>query len=179
MKQRRPSCAPLARKDATNLAIDPAITAATAALTGSIVGGVASLGATMVGQQLQARRERLARELTERTALYGKFIEIAVPLFIDALDRTSADPAKLLNFYAVLARIRLTSSDKICRAAENLAQRLFKTYEQPPLDSRVAIMNETLVRTTFQPLMEFTEACRQEFEEFVPAQLEMERAFRG
>ena len=139
--------------------------AALAALTGSVVGALASLGATLVGQRLQARRERLARELTERTALYGMFIEITVPLFAEALDQTSADPAKILNFYAVLARIRLIASDKIFRAAENLAQKLFKTYEQPPLDTRVAIMNETLVRTTFQPLLEFTEACREEFDE--------------
>ena len=144
--------------------IDPALMAATAALTGSVVGAMASLGATLVGQRLQARRERLSRELTERTALYGKFIEITVPLFVDALDQTSADPAKILNFYALLARIHLISTKNIFRAAENVGKRLIKAYEQPVLDSRVVIMNEALIRTTFQPLLEFTEACREEFD---------------
>ena len=72
--------------------IDTPIVAAVAALTGSVVGACSSLAATFVGHRLQARWSRLATDLDLHEELYGKFVDEAAPLFIDALQTTSNGP---------------------------------------------------------------------------------------
>ena len=119
-----------------SMAIDPAFLVAGAALTGSLIGAVASVGATLVSHRLQSRRERLATELDERQQLYGKFIEEAAQLFLESLEKTSVEPARLLRLYSVVARIRLASGNRVLRAAEQVGARLLENYERPVTDAR-------------------------------------------
>jgi hypothetical protein len=67
-----------------------------------------------------------------------------------------------MRLYSKVARIRLTSSDRVLNAAEEVGRRLFAAYERPPgnpveLLARYANGDESL-----DPLREFTEACREE-----------------
>lgn len=144
------------------MAIDPSFLVAGAALAGSLVGAVASVGATLVSQRLQSRRERLATELDERQQLYAKFIEEAAQLFLDSLEKTSVEPARIIRLYSVVARIRLTSGDRVLRAAERVGDKLLENYEQPVTDARAFIMQYAKEKDAMDPLREFTEECRGE-----------------
>ncbi len=60
------------------MAVDGPVLVAFAALAGSLVGACSSVGATFIGQRLQARWTRLGAELEEHEKLYGIFVEEAV-----------------------------------------------------------------------------------------------------
>ena len=144
------------------MTVDGSVIVALAALGKSLVGACSSIVATFMGQRLQARWARLRAELEDREKLYGVFVEEAVHLFVDSIQQSAIDPAKIMRLYSKVARIRLTSSDRVLSAAEELGRRLFEAYERPPgnpveLLARYANGDESL-----DPLREFTEACREE-----------------
>jgi hypothetical protein len=61
-----------------------------------------------------------------------------------------------------VAHIRLTAGDQVLRAAEAVAKRLLEAYEQPPENPTTVIARYANGETKLDPLLEFTEACRQE-----------------
>jgi hypothetical protein len=135
---------------------------ALAALAGSLVGACASVAATFVGQRIQFRGSRVAAELDEHQELYGRFVEEAVPLFVDAIERTGIDPGKLMRLYAFVAHIRLTSDEAVLRAAEDVGKSLLEAYEKPPEDKIAVLARYVRGDHSLDPLREFTEACRRE-----------------
>jgi hypothetical protein len=142
--------------------LDTAILAAAAALTGSVVGACSSLAATFVGHRLQARWSRLAADLDLHEELYGKFVDEAAPLFIDALREPVMDPGKIVRLYSIMGRIRLTSTDEVLRAAEEVTKRLVEAYERPPVDPVKVLEEYAKKKDMLDPLLVFTEACRLE-----------------
>ncbi len=142
--------------------LDLSIVPALAALGGSLIGACASVAATFVGQRLQARAARLVSELREREQLYGKFVEEAVPLFVDAIERPALDPGKLMHLYAIVARIRLTASTEILGAAEEVGRLLLEAYERPPEDPAEVLARFAKGQVSIDPLRGFTQACRLE-----------------
>jgi hypothetical protein len=144
------------------ITIDVTIVPALAALAGSLIGACASVAATFVGQRLQGRAARLASELREREQLYGKFVEEAVPLFVDAIERPAVDPGKLMHLYSIVARIRLTASDEILSAAEEVGKLLLEAYERPPEDPAEVVARFAKGEVIMDPLLGFTQACRLE-----------------
>jgi hypothetical protein len=135
---------------------------AVAALTGSVVGACASAAVTFVGQRIQFRGTRLAAELDEHEKLYGRFVENAVPLFVDSIERSVIDPGRLMLLYAIVARIRLTSTGEVLRAAEDVGKRLLEAYERPPENTVAVLARYVKGDQSMDPLREFTEACRRE-----------------
>jgi hypothetical protein len=135
---------------------------AVSALTGSIVGACASVAATLVGQRIQFRGARLTAEMDEHEELYGRFVEKAIPLFVDAIERSAIDPGKLMRLYAMVAHIRLTSSDEVLRAAEDVGKRLLEAYEKPPENTVAVLARYVKGDHSLDPLRDFTEACRRE-----------------
>jgi hypothetical protein len=142
--------------------VDLPIVSALAALAGSLIGACASVAATFVGQRLQARAARLVSELREREQLYGKFVEEAVPLFVDAIERPALDPGKLMHLYSIVARIRLTASAEILSAAEDVGRLLLEAYERPPEDPAEVLARFAKGEAIIDPLREFTKVCRVE-----------------
>jgi hypothetical protein len=142
--------------------VDLTVVSALAALTGSLIGACASVAVTLVGQRLQARAARLVSELREREQLYGKFVEEAVPLFVDAIERPALDAGKLMHLYSIVARIRLTASAEILNAAEDVGRRLLEAYERPPEDPAEVLARFAKGEAIVDPLREFTKACRVE-----------------
>ena len=133
-----------------------------AALGGSLVGACSSITATFMGQRLQARWARLRVELEEREKLYGIFVEEAVLLFVDSIRQSAVDPAKIMRLYSKVARIRLTSGDRVLRAAEEVGRRLLEAYERAPENPAEVIARYVNGDKNIDPLREFTEACRDE-----------------
>ena len=144
------------------MAVDGPVIVAFAALGGSLVGACSSVAATFLGQRLQARWARLRAELEEQERLYGIFVEEAVRLFVDSIQRSAIDPAKIMRLYSKVARIRLTSSDRVLRAAEEVGKRLLEAYERPPGDPAEVLARYANGEENLDPLREFTEACREE-----------------
>jgi len=114
------------------MTLDGPVIVALAALAGSLVGAFSSVAATFIGQRLQGRWTQLRAELEERENLYGLFVEEAVHLFVDAIQKSKIDPAKIMRLYSKVARIRLISTDQVLNAAEEVGKRLFQAYELPP-----------------------------------------------
>jgi hypothetical protein len=141
---------------------DTSMVAAFAAICGSLVGGCTSLATTFVGQRMQARWSRAAAELNKREELYGKLVEESVPLFIDALKQPGLDPAKMMRFFSIMGRIRLTSNEEVLRAAEDVSRRLLEAYEKPPVDPVTVLEQYAADKEHLDPLLDFTKACRQE-----------------
>jgi hypothetical protein len=144
------------------MSVDTPIIVALAALAGSVVGGCASVVATFIGQRLQTRAARLASELEEHEELYGKFVEEAVPLFVDAIQQSTVEAAKIMLLYSRVARIRLTSSNQVLRAAEQVGKRLLEFYERAPEDPAAVLARVARGEENLDPLRDFTEACRLE-----------------
>lgn len=67
-----------------------------------------------------------------------------------------------MGLYSKVARIRLTSSDRVLRAAEEVGKRLLEAYERPPEDPAEVLARYANGEKDLDPLREFTEACRQE-----------------
>ena len=140
--------------------MDPAIVSALAAVLGSVVGGAASISTAWFTQRAQSRRESVNSEIRRRELVYTEFIVECSKLAIDALDNTLTSPSTLIQVYALLNRIRLTSSDAVVGAAEATLNTIIGQYSLP---------NVTLeeLRTTadpkrVDPLQPFSEACRSE-----------------
>ena len=148
------------------MTLDGPVIVAFAALTGSLIGGGSSVAAAFIGQRVQARWSRLGAELREHENLYGEFVEEAVRLFVDAVQQSSTDPAQIMRLYAKVARIRLTSSEPVLRAAEDVAKRLLEAYEQPPENPATVLVRYANGEGNPDPLRGFTEACRQEHAQF-------------
>ena len=144
------------------MTIDGPVIVASAALAGSLVGAFSSVAATFIGQRLQARWSQLRAEQEEREKLYGMFVEEAVHLFVDAIQRSKIEPAKIMRLYSKVARIRLTSTDHVLLAAEEVGKRLFDAYELPPDNPAEVLARYANGEDNLDPLREFTEACRRE-----------------
>src|SRR5271166_3801946 len=144
------------------MAVNGPVIVAFAALGGSLVGACSSIAATFMGQRLQARWARLRAEMEEREKLYGIFVEEAVHLFVDAIQRSTIDPGKIMRLYSKVARIRLTSTDHVLHAAEEVGKRLFEAYKRPPDDPAKVLARYANGEDNLDPLREFTEACRHE-----------------
>lgn len=144
------------------MTVDGPIIVAFAALAGSLVGAFSSVAATFIGQRLQARWTQLRAEMEEREKLYGVFVEEAVHLFVDSIQRSKIDPIKIMKLYSKVAHIRLTSTDPVLHAAEEVGRRLFKAYERPPDDPAAVLVRYANGEDDLDPLREFTEACRLE-----------------
>ncbi len=81
--------------------VDSSFLIAGAAVAGSLVEAVASLGTSMVNQRLQSRRERTAAELIEGRELYGRFIEEAAGLFLHSLGETKDDAIRMTRVFSI------------------------------------------------------------------------------
>lgn len=142
--------------------IDSSLLVAGAAVAGSLVGAIASLSTSIVNQRFQSRRERTAAELIESRELYGRFIEEAAGLFLHALGETKVDPVRMTTLFSIVARIRLTSSEPVLMAAENVTRHLLDSYERPAVEASEFIAAHVRDQKELDPLNEFTEECRRE-----------------
>ena len=107
--------------------MDASIITALAALTGSLVGGLTTFATTWFTHRYQARRERTAKEIAKREALYGDFINEATRVGINATEREIDSLSELTQLLALINRIRLTSSDEVLAAAEAVLMQIGET----------------------------------------------------
>ena len=135
--------------------------AACAAILGSFVGALGSVVGTWITQRHQDRRDLVAKTIIRREALYSDFIEETARMLIDALEHNISDPEKLIPAYALLSRIRLSSSSKVLETAEGLVRTILTTY---PLQNLTAEQIQSRAVNGDDPLREFSDTCRMELD---------------
>jgi len=135
--------------------------AACAAIAGSFVGALGSVVGTWITQRHQDRRDLVAKTIIRREALYSDFIEETARMLIDALEHNISDPEKFIPAYALLSRIRLSSSSKVLETAEGLVRTIFTTY---PLQNLTAEQIQSRAVNGDDPLREFSDTCRMELD---------------
>ncbi len=145
--------------------MDASIITALAALTGSLVGGLTTFATTWFTHRYQATRERAAKEIAKREALYGDFINEATRVGIDAIQRDIDSLSELTQLLALTNRIRLTSSDEVLAAAEAVLMQIGELYiggNKTPQE----VFEEARKQgnPTPDPLRAFSQACRRELQ---------------
>jgi hypothetical protein len=142
--------------------MDPAFFSAFAALAGSAIGGVTSLGASWLTQRVQFRAQQYTRDLSRREDLYKSFIEEASKLYADAYESDDAKVSNLVNLYALVSRMRVLSSPTIVKSADEVARVIIETYRAP--NRGFPDVLELLDENAMNPLREFSNACREELQ---------------
>jgi hypothetical protein len=137
------------------------IIAAAAAIFGSIVGALGSVVGTWIVQRHQDRRDLMAKKITRREALYSDFITESARLFVDAQQHNVSDPQKLIPVYALLSRIRLSSSPGVLERAEEVVKAILIAYPKPNLTPEQI---ELRALSAEDPLRQFSDTCRMELE---------------
>jgi hypothetical protein len=148
--------------------VDASIISALAALTGAAVGGLTSGAAAWVNHRSQVRTEWILHEKGRRQILYRDFIEEAAKCYIDALQHDKADIAGLVSLYAKLSSMRAVSSKPVVHSADHVARRILDTYLEP--DKSFVELREMAIDGSIDLLQDFSQACRDEFEEMRPIQ---------
>ena len=134
---------------------------ALAAIFGSLVGALGSSISTWIIQRHQDRRDLLGRKIFHREQLYSDFITESARALVDALEHNMSDPKNLIPAYAMLSRIRLSSSPDVLATAEQVVKEIMSTYAKPNLTPE-----QIRVRATNgeDPLRSFSDICRVELE---------------
>jgi hypothetical protein len=141
--------------------MNPGLIAACAAILGSFVGALGSVVGTWITQRHQDRRDLVAKTIIRREALYSDFIVERARKLVDALEHNISDPQKLIPAYALLSRIRLSSSSKVLETAEGLVRTILTTY---PLQNLTAEQIQSRAVNGEDPLREFSDTCRMELD---------------
>jgi hypothetical protein len=140
---------------------NPATITALAAIFGSLAGALASSVSTWITQRHQDRRDLLAKRIFHREQLYSDFISESARAFADAIEHNFQDLNKLIPTYAVLSRIRVTSSTDVLASAERVVDYIMATYSGPNLTPE-EIQSRAAKRE--DPLRDFSSICRHELE---------------
>jgi hypothetical protein len=134
---------------------------ALAAIAGSLVGALGSAIGTWITARHQDRRNLLGNQIARREALYSDFIGESARLLVDAMQHNTSDLQKLLPVYALVSRIRLSSSEAVLQKAEQVVKAIVSTYPEPNLTPD-QIQSQAV--NGQNPLKEFSETCRTELE---------------
>jgi hypothetical protein len=142
--------------------MEASLVTALAALIGAAIGGFASVIASWLTQRAKLRAQWTAQDIVQRQDLYKEFIEAASKCYVHALQHDEADIPALVELYAKLGRMRVVSSPKVLKSAEQIEQKIVDTYLAP--NKTFLDLREMINSGSVDLLREFSEACRAEFE---------------
>jgi hypothetical protein len=143
--------------------MDAAYFSGLAALAGSVIGGLTSLGATWLTQHSQLGAQRSARNFERRETLYKDFINEASRLYADAFEHDRTELSNLVRLLAMISQMRVVSSPRIVEYADRVARLIMETYVAP--NKTFSDLESTLESHMVDPLRLFSEACREELHE--------------
>ena len=140
---------------------NPASISALAAICGSLVGALGSAVSAWIAQKHQARQDLLGKKIFHREQLYSDFISESAKVIVDAAQHTFQDPSRLIPAYALLSRIRLSSSMKVVESAERVVKTILNTYSEPNLTPEEI---QSKAGKGDDPLRDFSNICRRDLE---------------
>jgi hypothetical protein len=141
--------------------LDPATISALAAIFGSLTGILASSVSTWIAQRHQDRRDTVDKRIFYREQLYSDFINESTRVMADAIQHNLLDPHQLAPTYALLSRMRLSSSSDVLASAEQVVQHIINTYSEPNLTPK-EILSRAAKREDL--LRDFSIVCHRELE---------------
>ena len=133
---------------------------ALASFSGTASGTLAAIFTAWITRRRKDRMRHGLRATSQREKLYKGFIEEASRLYADALVNDKSEISKLVDLYALIARMKIIASDAVIEAAEKAAQLIIETYLSP---NRTFIDLPALIKK-MDPLRDFSEACRRELQ---------------
>jgi hypothetical protein len=140
------------------------VTSGLAAVAGALVGGLASLTSTWLGERSRNRRDFLQHEIAKRETAYSQFIERASAVYVtSATHRIDDDEMELegmVALYAVASRIRLFASAQVIAETENVLEQIFRQYGAENISAEQLVISG--VETKDDPLRAFSVICRRE-----------------
>lgn len=139
----------------------PVSISAVAALCGSLVGAFGSSLSTWIGQRLQNQQDLLTKKIFHREQLYSDFISETAQALAHAKQHKFQDPGNLIPSYALLSRIRLSSSSRVVESAERVIDVILNTYSEPNLTPEEF---HAWAGEQNDPLRDFGQVCRRELE---------------
>jgi len=141
--------------------MDSAILSATAALVGSLVGGVSTFAASFVTQRWQLHIQSHQQRAMKRETLYAEFIIEASKRLADAWSHQAQSPEVIAGLFSAVERMRLISSSAVTSAAEEVVRHIAEAYANP--NRTFDEIRDRLESADFDnPLKNFTEACLEE-----------------
>ena len=141
--------------------MSPASISAIAAVCGSIVGAMGSSVGAWIVHRNENRRDLLAKQLFHREQLYSDFIAQSARALTDAMQHNFRNPRQLIPSYALLSRIRLSSSTVVVESAEQVINAILESYAQPNLTSEDF---QAWASKRNDPLRGFSNICRRDLE---------------
>jgi hypothetical protein len=141
--------------------MDSGLITAFAVVSGSLVGALGSAAGTWITQRHQDRRDLLGKKMIRREALYSDFIAESARLLVDALEHNVSDPQNLIPVYALMSRIRLSSSARVLETAEEVIKTILGAYSQPNLTPEQI---RSRAANGEDPLRQFSNTCRAELD---------------
>ncbi len=132
-----------------------------AAISGSLVGALSSSVGTWITQRFQDRRDLIGKQIVRREALYSDFIAESARLLVDAMEHSDLDLQKMIPVYALVSRIRLSSSEAVLKRAEQIIKVIVDTYPQPNMTPE-QIQSQAV--NGQDPLRAFSDCCRDELD---------------
>ena len=137
--------------------MNAAYLSALSALSGSALGGIASIVTTWLNQHSQDRSQRHAQSTARRERLYADFVDEASALLFDALTHDQLDPSKFVQIYATVGKLRLFASQDVVSKADQVMRDIGKIYYLP---NRDYTNREAALKADINVLQAFSEACR-------------------
>ena len=141
--------------------MDSAIISATSGLVGSLVGGVSTFAASWLTTRNQHRAQTLAQQAVRREALYAEFVAEAAGRLADAWSHEPGGPEVIARLWGAIARMRLTSSEAVVAAAEEIVRQVIEAYAAPNQTFN-DLRQRSQVHEFRDPLRNFSEVCRAE-----------------
>jgi len=147
--------------------MDSGISNGLAAVMGALVGGLASLTSSWVGERPRHRRDVLQQEISKRESTYSEFIEHASKLYVTSATHNLSDDAVDLeselkgavSLYGIASRIRLFASDRVIKEAEGVLDRILIQFGAENIS--VDELRERKLKEP-DPLKSFSVSCRRE-----------------
>jgi hypothetical protein len=141
-------------------ALDTGYISAVAGLTGAGIGGLTSFVTSWITQHTQLADQHREAERKRREVLFFEFITEASRLYGEALTQSKDDITQLVNLYALVTRIRLTSSQDVLKCAERVMDAIVVTYSRP--NKTLHELKVFAEQGGMDFLHDFGEACRLE-----------------
>ena len=143
------------------------VISALAAIMGALVGGLASLASTWIGERSRHRRDLLQREIARQESGYSEFIDQASKLYVASathhIDHDDAELEHTVSLYAVASRIRLFASDQVIAEAEKVIDRIFIQFGADNISAEQ--LRVSALETRDDPLIAFSIVCRHELQD--------------
>lgn len=140
---------------------NPATISAMAAIFGSLAGALASSVSNWITQRHRDQRDLIAKRIFHREQLYSEFISESARALADAMEHSFEGLNKLIPTYAVLNRIRVSSTNDVLASAERVIEHIVNAYSEPNLTPQ-EIQFKAAHRD--DPLRDFSDICRSELE---------------